>query len=127
MTLSVAKCLAEFHSIFDCTRNQKFESNSIEDTELLLLRRRLINEEVEEVFDAIRSKNKADILKELVDVVVVCVGMADTYGWDFDTAFERVHKSNMSKLDDDGRPIRRADGKVIKSKNYKPPELSDLV
>ena len=127
MTLSVAKCLAEFHSIFDCTRNQKFESNSIEDTELLLLRRRLINEEVEEVFDAIRSKNKADILKELVDVVVVCVGMADTYGWDFDTAFERVHKSNMSKLDDDGRPIRRADGKVIKSKNYKPPDLSDLV
>ena len=127
MTLSVAKCLAEFHSIFDCTRNQKFESNSLEDTELLLLRRRLINEEVEEVFDAIRSKNKADILKELVDVVVVCVGMADTYGWDFDTAFERVHKSNMSKLDDDGRPIRRADGKVIKSKNYKPPDLSDLV
>ena len=127
MTLSVAKCLAEFHSISDCTRNQKFESNSIEDTELLLLRRRLINEEVEEVFDAIRSKNEADILKELVDVVVVCVGMADTYGWDFDTAFERVHKSNMSKLDDDGRPIRRADGKVIKSKNYKPPDLSDLV
>ena len=127
MTLSVAKCLAEFHSIFDCTRNQKFESNSIEDTELLLLRRRLINEEVEEVFDAIRSKNKADILKELVDVVVVCVGMADTYGWDFDTAFERVHKSNMSKLDDDGRPIRRSDGKVIKSNNYKPPNLSDLV
>ena len=127
MTLSVAKCLAEFHSIFDCTRNQKFESNSLEDTELLLLRRRLINEEVEEVFDAIRSKNKADILKELVDVVVVCVGMADTYGWDFDTAFERVHKSNMSKLDDDGRPIRRSDGKVIKSNNYKPPNLSDLV
>jgi len=127
MTISVAKCLAEFHSIFDCTRNQKFESNSLEDTELLLLRRRLINEEVEEVFDAIRSKNKADILKELVDVVVVCVGMADTYGWDFDTAFERVHKSNMSKLDDDGRPICRADGKVIKSKNYKPPDLSDLV
>ena len=127
MTLSVAKCLAEFHSIFDCTRNQKFESNSLEDTELLLLRRRLINEEVEEVFDAIRSKNKADILKELVDVVVVCVGMADTYGWNFDTAFERVHKSNMSKLDDDGRPVRRSDGKVIKSKNYKPPDLSDLV
>ena len=82
---------------------------------------------MEEVFDAIRSKNEADILKELVDVVVVCVGMADTYGWNFDTAFERVHKSNMSKLDDDGRPIRRADGKVIKSKNYKPPDLSDLV
>ena len=127
MTLSVGKCISEFHTVFDCKRKQNFKSSSIEDTELLLLRRRLINEEVEEVFDAIRSKNEADNLKELVDVVVVCVGMADTYGWNFDTAFERVHKSNMSKLDDDGRPIRRSDGKVIKSNNYKPPNLSDLV
>ena len=125
--VSVAKCLAEFHSVFGCDRHEKFEMNSLADTELLLLRKKLINEEVEEVFDAINSKNKEEILKELVDVVVVCVGMADTYGWDFDTAFERVHESNMSKLDDDGKPLRREDGKVIKSKNYKPPNLSDLV
>ena len=125
--VSVGKCLAEFHPVFDCKRHEKFEMNSIADTELLLLRKKLINEEVEEVFDAIKSKNKEEILKELVDVVVVCVGMADTYGWDFDTAFKRVHDSNMSKLDDDGKPLRRADGKVIKSKNYKPPDLSDLV
>ena len=125
--VSVGKCLAEFHTVFDCKRHEKFEMNSIADTELLLLRKKLINEEVEEVFDAIKSKNKEKILKELVDVVVVCVGMADTYGWDFDTAFKRVHDSNMSKLDDDGKPLRRADGKVIKSKNYKPPDLSDLV
>ncbi len=125
--VSVAKCLAEFHSVFGCSRHEKFVMNSLADTELLLLRKKLINEEVEELFDAIKERNKQEILKELVDVVVVCVGMADTYGWDFDTAFKRVHESNMSKLDDDGRPLRREDGKVIKSKNYKPPYLSDLV
>jgi predicted HAD superfamily Cof-like phosphohydrolase len=42
-------------------------------------------------------------------------------------AFIRVHQSNMSKLDDNGKPIRREDGKVIKGPNYKPAELEDLV
>ena len=127
MNQSIGKRLAEFHSVFGCKRNQNFKSNTIEDVELLVLRKNLIKEEVEEVFEAIKESNEAHVLKELVDVVVVCVGMADTYGWDFDTAFKRVHESNMSKLDDDGKPIYREDGKVIKSKNYKAPYLSDLV
>ena len=127
MNQSIGKSLAEFHSVFGCKRNQNFKSKTIEDVELLVLRKNLIKEEVEEVFEAIKESNEAHVLKELVDVVVVCVGMADTYGWDFDTAFKRVHESNMSKLDDDGKPIYREDGKVIKSKNYKAPYLSDLV
>lgn len=45
----------------------------------------------------------------------------------FNTAFERVHASNMSKLGDDGKPVRRADGKVLKGPNYAPPNLDDLV
>jgi len=127
MNQPIGKSLAEFHSVFGCKRNQNFKNNSIEDVELLVLRKNLIKEEVEEVFEAIKESHEAHVLKELVDVVVVCVGMADTYGWDFDTAFKRVHESNMSKLDDDGKPIYREDGKVIKSKNYKAPYLSDLV
>jgi predicted HAD superfamily Cof-like phosphohydrolase len=127
MTISLSKCLAEFHSAFGCTRNQSFKTNTIEDTELLLLKKRLINEEINEVFEAIKEKNDIHVLKELVDLVVVCVGMADTYGWDFDNAFKRVHESNMSKLDDEGKPIYREDGKVLKSKNYKAPYLDDLV
>lgn len=127
MNQPIGKSLAEFHSVFGCKRNKNFKSNTIEDVELLVLRKNLIKEEVEEVFEAIKESNEAHVLKELVDVVVVCVGMADTYGWDFDTAFKRVHESNMSKLDDDGKPIYREDGKVIKSKNYKAPYLSDLV
>ena len=127
MNQPLGKSLAEFHSVFGCKRNQNFKNNSIEDVELLVLRKNLIKEEVEEVFAAIKESHEAHVLKELVDVVVVCVGMADTYGWDFDTAFKRVHESNMSKLDDDDKPIYREDGKVIKSKNYKAPYLSDLV
>jgi len=127
MNQPIGKSLAEFHSVFGCKRNQNFKNNSIEDVELLVLRKNLIKEEVEEVFEAIKESHEAHVLKELVDVVVVCVGMADTYGWDFDTAFKRVHESNMSKLDDDGKPIYREDGKVIKSKKYKAPYLSDLV
>ena len=127
MNQPLGKSLAEFHSVFGCKRNQNFKNKTIEDVELLVLRKNLIKEEVEEVFAAIKESNEAHVLKELVDVVVVCVGMADTYGWDFDTAFKRVHESNMSKLDDDGKPIYREDGKVIKSKNYKAPYLSDLV
>ena len=127
MNQPIGKSLAEFHSVFGCKRNKNFKSNTIEDVELLVLRKNLIKEEVEEVFEAIKESHEAHVLKELVDVVVVCGGRADTYGWDFDTAFKRVHESNMSKLDDDGKPIYREDGKVIKSKNYKAPYLSDLV
>ena len=47
--------------------------------------------------------------------------------WDLEQALRRVHRSNMSKLGDDGKPIYREDGKVLKGPNYQPPDLSDLV
>ena len=68
-----------------------------------------------------------EALKELADLVYVCYQYATNLGWDFDEALNRVHDSNMSKLDVDGKPIYRSDGKVLKGPNYKPPNLSDLV
>ena len=47
--------------------------------------------------------------------------------WDLEEAMKRVHKSNLSKLGLDGKPIRRPDGKVLKGPEYQPPNLSDLV
>jgi|TARA_R100000963_G_scaffold33759_1_gene26334 predicted HAD superfamily Cof-like phosphohydrolase len=92
------------------------------------LRIRLIREEYEELTLAINeNKNKEDILKELCDLVYVCIGFADTYGWDFDVAFNKVHQSNMSKLDKNGDPIYRKDGKILKSELYEEPNLQDLV
>ena len=71
--------------------------------------------------------NKANILKELADLVYVCYQYAANLGWDLDEAMHRVHESNMSKLDESGKPIYRDDGKVLKGPNYAPPNLEDLV
>ena len=73
------------------------------------------------------AQHKAECLKELADLVYVCYQYAENQGWDLDEALDRVHKSNMSKLDEDGKPIFRKDGKVLKGPNYAPPQLEDLV
>ena len=73
------------------------------------------------------TEPKADCLKELADLVYVCYQYAENQRWDLDEALDRVHKSNMSKLDTNGQPIFRQDGKVLKGPNYAPPDLKDLV
>ena len=95
--------------------------------EAVKLRKRLITEEYTEVVDAIEQEPDESVLKELADLVYVTYGYAATFGWDLDEAVRRVHASNMSKLGADGKPIYRDDGKVLKSENYKKPDLKDLV
>ena len=68
-----------------------------------------------------------ECLKELADLVYVCYQYAENMGWLLDEALNRVHLSNMSKLDKEGKPIYREDGKVLKGPNYTPPNLTDLV
>jgi hypothetical protein len=53
--------------------------------------------------------------------------MRRTFDWDLDKALDRVHESNLSKLGENGNPIYREDGKVLKGPNYQPPNLTDLV
>ena len=95
--------------------------------------RDLITEEFKEFLEAegmlfrLGTRFKPDCLKELADLVYVCYQYAANMGWDLDEAMHRVHESNMSKLDDEGKPILREDGKVLKGPNYKPPNLEDLV
>jgi predicted HAD superfamily Cof-like phosphohydrolase len=89
----------------------------------------LINEEYKEWRDAFEDElsiPKVDQLKELADLVFVCYQYAAARGWNLDVAMRRVFESNMSKLVD-GKPLRRADGKVLKGPNYYPPILDDLV
>ena len=69
----------------------------------------------------------SEALKELADLVYVCYQYAENMGWFLDEALDRVHQSNMSKLGEDGRPIYREDGKVLKGPNYEPPTLTDLI
>lgn len=93
----------------------------------------LIVEEFKEFIEAdhdmamIDINSRADCLKELADLVYVCAQYAENMDWDLEQALRRVHKSNMSKLGEDGKPIKRKDGKVLKGPNYQPPNLSDLV
>ena len=93
----------------------------------------LIVEEVKEFLEAEQcmingfARNETECLKELADVVYVCFQFAACMDWDLDQALLRVHASNLSKLDDEGKPVLRADGKVLKGPNYQPPDLTDLV
>ena len=87
----------------------------------------LIDEEYKEFMVACRTEGLKEELKELADLVYVCFQYAENMEWDLEEALDRVHKSNMSKLGLDGKPIRRSDGKVLKGPNYEPPELNDLI
>ena len=109
--------LAKFHKAFGHPVGKKF---STEDSELPL---KLIREECNELMEA---KDVPNIKKELVDLVYVCVAMSVRYGWDLSVMFNLVHASNMTKLDDDGKPIYREDGKILKSNNYLPVDLTKL-
>ena len=76
--------------------------------------------------DPENNKRRSELLKELADLTFVCYQFAATYGLDLDAALRRVYESNMSKLDEDGKVIYRADGKVLKGPNYEPPNLDGL-
>ena len=104
-------------------------------TTSLNLQQSLIDEEHLEVAHAyldlkedINNKQAREhLLKELADLVYVCHQMAACFEWDLQVAYNRVHESNMSKLGEDGKPIRREDGKILKGPNYFDPSLIDLV
>jgi NTP pyrophosphatase (non-canonical NTP hydrolase) len=95
----------------------------------------LINEESSEFLEACENLDEhphsielqTEVLKELSDLVFVCYQFAAAYGLDLDTAMKRVFESNMSKLGEDGKPIYREDGKVLKGPNYFKPMLGDLI
>ena len=108
---------AEFRSAYQC-------QNGLKNREM---QRNLIAEEYNEFNKAYHGEGYAAELKELGDLVYVCFQHAANMGWDLEEALDRIHKSNMSKLGLDGKPIRRRDGKVLKGPNYKPPNLDDLI
>jgi NTP pyrophosphatase (non-canonical NTP hydrolase) len=85
----------------------------------------LIDEEFHEFMDS--DTGSENELKELADLVYVCFQFAAAFGLDLDEALRRIHVSNMSKLTDEGFPLIREDGKILKGPNYKAPDLSDLV
>ena len=91
------------------------------------LRYDLIKEELEEFRSAIQNKDIKEVADALTDILYVTYGAGHSFGIDLDKCFEEVQKSNMSKLDNNGRPIYDNKGKVMKGPKYFKPDLSKFV
>jgi predicted HAD superfamily Cof-like phosphohydrolase len=91
------------------------------------LRIDLIKEELEEFTDAMHNKDLLEVADALTDILYVTYGAGHAFGIDLDKCFEEVQNSNMSKLDENGKPIYNESGKVMKGSNYFKPDLSKYV
>ena len=94
---------------------------------LAKLRLELIREEVEELNVGIEGMDIVEIADALTDILYVVYGAGHAFGIDLDKCYTEVHRSNMSKLGEDGKPICRDDGKVLKGPNYFHPNLKDIL
>lgn len=121
----IAAAVAEFHMAFNLPM-RRVPSAEV-DHGLAALRVALLEEEVGEFVTASEKSDLVGIADALADIVYVAYGTALTYGIDLDSVLREVHRSNMSKLDSDGKPLIRDDGKVIKSEEYFPPDIESVL
>ena len=91
------------------------------------LRIDLIKEELQELTEAMKNKDLLEVADALTDILYVTYGAGHAFGIDLDKCFEEVQNSNMSKLDENGKPIYNDSGKVMKGPNYFKPDLSKFV
>ena len=91
------------------------------------LRIDLIEEELQELKDAILKKNLKETIDALTDILYVTYGAGHAFGVNLDKCFEEVQNSNMSKLGGDGKPIFNKNGKVLKGPNYFKPDLDQFL
>jgi len=91
------------------------------------LRIDLIKEELDELTEAMNNKDLLEVADALTDILYVTYGAGHAFGIDLDKCFEEVQNSNMSKLDENGKPIYNEAGKVMKGPNYYKPDLTKFV
>ena len=97
------------------------------DEKTMQLRYDLIKEELNELEQAMKSKDLKEIADALTDILYVTYGAGFAYGIDLDKCFKEVQRANMSKLGKDGKPIFNEKGKVMKGPNYSEPNLKQFV
>jgi predicted HAD superfamily Cof-like phosphohydrolase len=114
----------EFHRVFGIGNNDAPEHNIGEED--YLLRHRLMHEENEEYLMAAKNGDLVEIADALGDMMYILYGTICKHGLQHRIAdiFDEIHRSNMSKLDADGNPIYREDGKVMKGENYFKPNIA---
>ena len=91
------------------------------------LRISLVEEELDELKKAINDKDIKEVADALTDILYVTYGAGHAFGIDLDKCFSEVQNSNMSKLDDNGKPIYNEHGKVMKGPNYFKPDLTKFI
>tara|TARA_R100000951_G_scaffold115975_1_gene125944 strand:- start:317 stop:727 length:411 start_codon:yes stop_codon:yes gene_type:complete len=118
--------LSEFQTSYNSTMNT--EPTRISDDDYSL-RYRLGKEELIEYFDACKDGNLTEIADALADQLYILLGTIVSHGMQevIEPIFNEVHRSNMSKLGADGKPIYREDGKILKGENYSPPNISQYL
>jgi len=97
------------------------------DEKTMKLRFDLIQEELDELKEAMETKNLQEIADALTDILYVTYGAGYAYGINLDKCFKEVQRSNMSKLGRDGKPIYNENGKVMKGPDYTKPNLKKFV
>ena len=103
------------------------EKASFPNDKITSLRYDLIKEELDELKEAIDKKDIKEVADALTDILYVTYGAGHAFGIDLDKCFDEVQNSNMSKLDENGKPIYNESGKVMKGPNYFKPDLSKFV
>ena len=100
---------------------------SFSDEKTNQLRLDLISEELEELKNAMESKDLLEVADALTDILYVTYGAGHAFGINLDKCFDEVQNSNMSKLGADGKPIYNESGKVMKGPDYYKPDLSKFL
>ena len=114
--------------IFMKTFGQELKIKSELSTEKInKLRISLIQEELDELKQAIRDNNIKEVADALTDILYVTYGAGHAFGINLDQCFDEVQNSNMSKLGNDGKPIYNEQGKVMKGPNYFKPDLNKFI
>ena len=114
--------------IFMKTFGQELKIKSELSTEKInKLRISLIQEELDELKQAIRDNNIKEVADALTDILYVTYGAGHAFGINLDQCFDEVQNSNMSKLGNDGKPIYNDQGKVMKGPNYFKPDLNKFI
>ena len=110
------------------TFGQEVKNNPEFPTEKIIqLRYNLIKEELDELQQAIETKDLKEVADALTDILYVTYGAGHSFGIDLDKCFAEVQKSNMSKLGRDGKPIYNEQGKVMKGPNFFEPNLKQFL
>lgn len=137
--MTPAEMVREFHETYGCPVRDTPNAEVPEKA----LRVELINEEFDELIDALGvwdtgiitrqrfrdegPSNIVEVADALGDLLYVIYGAAYTFGIDLDSVLAEIHRSNMSKLGEDGKPIYREDGKVLKGPNFFKPDLKKVL